>query len=100
MSFRPECRGRIDFHVLRVIWTRHDKQKSKKDLIMVMDDKLAMVDRRGNHASWWFRSGLFLSVAILGIGMAACGKRRLNVMNTPQQTLMSIGYSADRSDSI
>ena len=30
----------------------------------------------------------------------ACGHRRLNVMYTPQQTLMTIGYSADRSQSI
>jgi len=32
--------------------------------------------------------------------LAACGHRRLNVMYTPQQTLMTIGYSADRSQSI
>ena len=46
------------------------------------------------------RAGLFLLLAILGVGMAACGPRRLNVMSTPQETLMAIGYSADRSDSI
>jgi len=68
---------------------------------MVMQEKLAMVEKGTNHESWWFsRAGLFLSVAILGIGMAACGPRRLNVMTTPEQTLMAIGYSADRSDSI
>jgi hypothetical protein len=66
--------------------------------MMVMEEKLAMVERAANYASW--RVGLFLSVIVLGLGMAACGPRRLNVMNTPQQTLMAIGYSSDRSDSI
>jgi hypothetical protein len=37
---------------------------------------------------------------IVGLFAAACGPRRLNVMYTPQQTLMTIGYSADRSQSI
>src|SRR5437867_8708610 len=46
------------------------------------------------------RAGLFMSLAILGVGMAACGPRPLNVMATPDQKLMAIGYSADRSDSI
>src|SRR5262245_65153218 len=68
---------------------------------MVMEEKLAIVERAANRTGWWFsRAGLSLFVAILGVGMAACGPRRLNVMNTPQQTLMAIGYSADRSDSI
>jgi len=58
--------------------------------MMLMDEKLATVQR----------VGLFLSLVILGVGMAACGPRRLNVMSTPDQTLMAIGYSADRSDSI
>jgi len=39
-------------------------------------------------------------MSILGLALAACGPRRLNVMYTPQQTLMTIGYSADRSQSI
>jgi hypothetical protein len=40
-------------------------------------------------------------VGILGLGMFACGgKRRLNVMQTPQQTLVTEGYSADRSQSV
>jgi hypothetical protein len=43
---------------------------------------------------------LVLSLIILGLAMTACGHRRLNVMNTPDQTLMAIGYSADRSQSI
>ena len=41
-----------------------------------------------------------LLLGILGLGMAACGPRRLNVMQTPEQTLVTIGYSADRSRSI
>jgi len=43
---------------------------------------------------------LVLSLTVLALAMAACGHRRLNVMNTPDQTLMAIGYSADRSQSI
>jgi uncharacterized membrane-anchored protein len=41
-------------------------------------------------------------LAMLGIGAAACGggKRRLNVIHTANQTLMTVGYSADRSQSI
>src|SRR5262245_17846058 len=58
--------------------------------MILMEEKLATVQR----------VGLFLSLAILGVGIAACGKRRLNVMSTPDQTLMAVGYSADRSDSI
>lgn len=37
---------------------------------------------------------------ILGLAVVACGPRRLNVMYTSQQTLITIGYSADRSQSI
>ena len=39
-------------------------------------------------------------LGILGFGAAACGPRRLNVMQTPDQTLMTVGYSAERSQSI
>lgn len=39
-------------------------------------------------------------LGILSLGMAACGPRRLNVMQTPEQTLVTVGYSADRSRSI
>lgn len=47
------------------------------------------------------RSATILLVGILGLGMFACGgKRRLNVMQTPQQTLVTEGYSADRSQSV
>jgi hypothetical protein len=39
-------------------------------------------------------------LGIVGLAVAACGPRRLNVMYTQQQTLVTIGYSADRSQSI
>ena len=39
-------------------------------------------------------------LSVLTLALAACGGRRLNVMYTPQQTLLTIGYSADRSQSI
>jgi hypothetical protein len=39
-------------------------------------------------------------LGFLGLSVAACGPRRLNVMKTPEQTLVTIGYSADRSQSI
>ena len=80
----------MDFHVPAVILAGQDKQKYKEVLMRLMEEKLATIRR----------AGLFLSLAILGVGMAACGPRRLNVMATPDQTLMAIGYSADRSDSI
>src|SRR5688572_33383487 len=41
---------------------------------------------------------VMLSVSALGLG--ACGPRRLNVMRTPEQTFLTVGYSADRSQSI
>jgi hypothetical protein len=34
------------------------------------------------------------------LGLAACGQRRLNVMQTPEQTFLTVGYSAERSQSI
>jgi hypothetical protein len=36
----------------------------------------------------------------LVLAIASCGPRRLNVMSTPQQTLVTVGYSAERSSSI
>ena len=39
-------------------------------------------------------------LSIFALALSACGPRRLNVMYTPQQTLVTIGYSADRSQSI
>lgn len=41
-----------------------------------------------------------LIAGILGLCLSACGPRRLNIVQTPEQTLLSIGYSADRSQSI
>jgi hypothetical protein len=40
---------------------------------------------------------LLLSIPVL---VGACGPRRLNVMHTPEQNLVAIGYSADRSGSV
>jgi hypothetical protein len=40
-----------------------------------------------------------LLLGVLGLG-AACGPRRVNVMFTPQQTLIAVGYSAERSRSV
>jgi len=83
----PNARIRtwIDFHVPGVVLA--GQQEDKEVLMKVTDEKLT-------------GAGLFLLLAILGLGLAACGPRRLNVMSTPQETLMAIGYSADRSDSV
>jgi hypothetical protein len=59
--------------------------------MIVTDDKFHTLPRFAT---------LFLWLGILGVLMAACGPRRLNVMQTPSDTLISIGYSADRSQSI
>src|SRR5262245_11192332 len=41
------------------------------------------------------------AVLLLGLlGLTACGPRRLNVMHVPGESLMAVGYSADRSGSI
>src|SRR5262245_11795261 len=87
VAFRIPRKNSIDRFVPGVISASHDTQDYKEVLMRLMEERLT-------------RLGLFLSLFILGIGMAACGPRRLNVMSTPDQTLMAIGYSADRSDSI
>ena len=46
------------------------------------------------------RTKVALLLGFLGLSMAACGARRLNVMHTPEQNMVAIGYSADRSGSI
>jgi hypothetical protein len=46
-------------------------RKEDKEVATVMDGKL-------------MRLALFLSVGFLGLGVAACGSRRLNVMSTPE----------------
>jgi hypothetical protein len=43
---------------------------------------------------------LAILLIILGLTAVACGPRRLNVMQTSSQTLITVGYSADRSRSI
>jgi hypothetical protein len=43
------------------------------------------------------RTILLVAVAVTTAG---CGPRRLNVVQTTQQTLIAVGYSADRSQSI
>ena len=43
--------------------------------------------------------GKVLLLGLLGL-LAACGHRRVNVMRTPDQNLIAVGYSADRSESI
>jgi len=40
-----------------------------------------------------------LMLSLLGIA-AGCGPRRLNVMQTPDQSWIAVGYSAERSGSI
>jgi hypothetical protein len=52
--------------------------------------------RGGRTAS----TAVALLLVILGLGAAACGPRRLNVMRTTDHTFITIGYSADRSRSI
>ena len=59
----------------------------------------ASVESRVLRLSPRFTTMAFL-LGILGLAMAACGPRRLNVMQTPEQTLVTVGYSADRSRSI
>jgi hypothetical protein len=48
------------------------------------------------------RSLQFRGLLMLGLlaVLAGCGHRRLNVMRTPEQSLVAIGYSAERSDSV
>src|SRR5262249_33231029 len=66
-------------------------------LMTLMDEKL----KRSGGSRFRFTSAtVALLLGILGLSLAACGRRRLNVMQTPEQTLMTIGYSADRSQSI
>src|SRR5689334_5479577 len=39
-------------------------------------------------------------LVILGLSLTGCGPRRLNVVHTTQQTMLTVGYSANRSSSI
>jgi hypothetical protein len=45
------------------------------------------------------RLSAVILLSFLGM-LAACGHRRLNVMHTPEQNLIAVGYSADRSGSL
>jgi hypothetical protein len=56
-------------------------------------------DRLKRARRWWTVSTTILLLGFLGL-TAACGGRRVNVMRTPEQNLMAIGYSSDRSGSI
>lgn len=46
------------------------------------------------------QKALAIAVFTSGLLLAGCGERRLNVVSTPERTLMATGYSADRSQSI
>jgi hypothetical protein len=45
------------------------------------------------------RPSAIILLSLLGM-LAACGSRRVNVMHTPEQNLIAVGYSADRSGSL
>ena len=69
--------------------------------------RVAMPVHEGRLSARWGLMGLSpasasvaLLLGLLGFGMSACGPRRLNVVHTIQQTLVTVGYSADRSQSI
>jgi hypothetical protein len=51
--------------------------------------------RRGSE-----RINLAVVLLVLVGLLAACGSRRLNVMQTPDENLIAVGYSAERSGSI
>src|SRR5215813_8500279 len=59
---------------------------------MVKDDRL---NRRSHGLAW-----IVACLVVLGLGMMGCGPRRLNVVHTTNESLMTVGYSADRSNSI
>jgi hypothetical protein len=56
-------------------------------------------DRLEGGRRGWTVSTSILLLGLLGL-TAACGGRRVNVMRTPEQNLIAIGYSSDRSGSI
>ncbi|HEX4997751.1 MAG TPA: hypothetical protein VFY29_05975 [Terriglobia bacterium] len=49
---------------------------------------------------WRAALTLTLLAVVFGLSVTGCGPRRLNVMRTPQRTLLTVGYSADRSQSV
>jgi hypothetical protein len=56
-------------------------------------------DRLEGGRRGWTVCTTILLLGFLGLA-AACGGRRVNVMRTPEENLLAIGYSADRSGSI
>ena len=50
-----------------------------------------------DHRSRWH---VMLAAIVCAGLLGACGERRLNVMQTPDQSLVAVGYSADRSQSV
>ena len=60
---------------------------------MLTDEKLDIAEGR-------CAARLITLAFILTLSLAACAPRRLNVMLTPEQNLIAIGYSAERSGSI
>jgi hypothetical protein len=70
--------------------------------MILTDEGFAMMEiRRLRVAAALRRTVMRAAAALLAfLQMTACAPRRLNVMHTTQQTLITIGYSADRSQSI
>ena len=64
------------------------------------DANLKQLDGSGLTGLSYTSAAAALFLVFLTMNLAACGPRRLNVMQTPEQTLLTIGYSADRSRSI
>ena len=61
-------------------------------VMIIKDDSL---HRRSHGLAW-----IVACLVVLGLGITGCGPRRLNVVQTTQQTMVTVGYSADRSNSI
>ena len=60
--------------------------------MIIKDESL----RRRSHGLAW----IVACLVVFGLGITGCGPRRLNVVQTTQQTMVAVGYSADRSNSI
>ena len=56
--------------------------------------------RMGMVREWARKRSGPLLIIVLGMTGAGCAPRRLNVMYTPQQTLMTTGYASERDGSI
>ena len=64
--------------------------------MILRDENFAGV--KGGSTGWTVFTTILL-LCFLGLA-ANCGGRRVNVMRTPEENLIAIGYSADRSASI